>query len=98
MLRGLALFGVLAMNLVTVFRVSIFAQFLPNTEPAGPLDRAVDAMLKVAVDFKALALFSLLFGEASPSSSSDLPGMHGARSCSCADWPCCWRSAWCISI
>ena len=61
-LRGLALFGVLAMNLVTVFRVSIFAQFLPNAEPAGPLDRAVDAVLKVAVDFKALALFSLLFG------------------------------------
>jgi uncharacterized protein len=34
-LRGLALFGVLAMNIVTIFRVSIFAQFLPNAEPAG---------------------------------------------------------------
>src|SRR3954468_12926145 len=62
MLRGLALFGVLAMNIVTVFRVSIFAQFLPDAEPAGPLDRAVSAVLEVAVDFKALALFSLLFG------------------------------------
>jgi uncharacterized protein len=61
-LRGLALFGVLAMNIVTVFRVSIFAQFLPNAEPTGPLDRAVAAVLTVAVDFKALALFSLLFG------------------------------------
>ena len=61
-LRGLALFGVLAMNIVTIFRVSIFAQFLPDTEPAGLLDRAVSAMLKIAVDFKALALFSLLFG------------------------------------
>ena len=61
-LRGLALFGVLAMNIVTVFRVSIFAQFLPNTEPAGLLDRAMAALLTVAVDFKALALFSLLFG------------------------------------
>lgn len=61
-LRGLALFGVLAMNIVTIFRVSIFAQFLPNAEPAGPLDRAVAAVLTVAVDFKALALFSLLFG------------------------------------
>ena len=61
-LRGIALFGVLAMNIVTVFRVSIFAQFLPDTEPAGPLDRAVSAFLTVAVDFKALALFSLLFG------------------------------------
>jgi uncharacterized protein len=61
-LRGLALFGVLAMNIVTIFRVSIFAQFLPNAEPARQLDRAVDAVLTVAVDFKALALFSLLFG------------------------------------
>ena len=61
-LRGIALFGVLAMNIVTVFRVSIFAQFLPDTEPAGALDRAVSAVLEVAVDFKALALFSLLFG------------------------------------
>jgi uncharacterized protein len=61
-LRGLALFGVLAMNIVTIFRVSIFAQFLPDAGPAGPLDRAVSAFLTVAVDFKALALFSLLFG------------------------------------
>jgi len=61
-LRGLALFGVLAMNIVTIFRVSIFAQFLPDAEPGGPLDRAVAAVLTVAVDFKALALFSLLFG------------------------------------
>jgi uncharacterized protein len=61
-LRGLALFGVLAINDVTVFRVSIFAQFLPNTAPARALDRAVQAVLTVAVDFKALALFSLLFG------------------------------------
>jgi uncharacterized protein len=61
-LRGLALFGVLAMNIVTIFRVSIFAQFLPSDEPAGVLDRAVSATLTVAVDFKALALFSLLFG------------------------------------
>jgi uncharacterized protein len=60
--RGLALFGVLAMNIVTIFRVSIFAQFLPNAEPAMPFDRAVAAVLTVAVDFKALALFSLLFG------------------------------------
>lgn len=61
-LRGIALFGVLAMNIVTIFRVSIFAQFLPNTELRGPLDRALAAILTVAIDFKALALFSLLFG------------------------------------
>ena len=61
-LRGPALFGVLAINIVTEFRVSIFAQFLPNAEAAGLLDRVVAAVLTVAVDFKALALFSLLFG------------------------------------
>lgn len=61
-LRGLALFGVLAMNIVTIFRVSFFSPFLPNAEPAGPLDRAEAAVLTVAVDFKALSLFSLLFG------------------------------------
>ncbi|WP_439402790.1 DUF418 domain-containing protein [Bradyrhizobium sp. DASA03068] len=61
-LRGLALLGVLAMNIVTIFRVSIFASFLLDAEPASPLDRAVAAVLRVAVDSKALALFSLLFG------------------------------------
>ncbi|MDA9391632.1 permease [Bradyrhizobium sp. CCBAU 45394] len=58
-LRGLALFGVLAMNIVTAFRVSIFAPFLPNS---GSLDWAVQAVLTVAVGSKAVALFSLLFG------------------------------------
>ncbi|MBH5398998.1 DUF418 domain-containing protein [Bradyrhizobium sp. CNPSo 4010] len=61
-LRGLALFGVLAMNIVTIFRVSFFAPSLLNAEPAGPLDRAVAAVLTVAVQSKAVALFSLLFG------------------------------------
>ncbi|WP_439360681.1 DUF418 domain-containing protein [Bradyrhizobium sp. DASA03007] len=61
-LRGLALFGVLAMNIVIAFRVSVFAPLLPNAEPRGPLDGAVAAGLTVAVGSKALALFSLLFG------------------------------------
>ncbi|RXG88694.1 DUF418 domain-containing protein [Bradyrhizobium zhanjiangense] len=61
-LRGLALFGVLAMNIVIAFRVSIFAPSLLNAEPAGSLDRAVAAVLTVAVGSKAVALFSLLFG------------------------------------
>ncbi|MBH5370592.1 DUF418 domain-containing protein [Bradyrhizobium glycinis] len=60
-LRGLALFGVLAMNIVIAFRVSIFAAFLPNAEPAR-LDRALEALLTVAIGAKALTLFSLLFG------------------------------------
>ncbi|WP_179738350.1 MULTISPECIES: DUF418 domain-containing protein [unclassified Bradyrhizobium] len=61
-LRGVALLGVLAINLVTEFRVSIFQQFLPAKQPASSLDRAVETVLMLAVDMKAFALFSLLFG------------------------------------
>lgn len=61
-LRGIALFGVMAMNITTIFRVSIFEQFLFRKTPASPLDHTVETVLKLAVDLKALALFSLLFG------------------------------------
>jgi uncharacterized protein len=61
-LRGLALLGVVAMNVVTIFRVSIFERFLFPKAPASPIDRVVDTILLLAVDLKALALFSLLFG------------------------------------
>jgi uncharacterized protein len=61
-LRGVALLGVLAMNVVTEFRVSIFERFLPQKPPASPIDSAVETILMLAVDLKALALFSLLFG------------------------------------
>lgn len=60
-LRGLALFGVLAINLETSFRVSIFQQLLPQHPPAG-LERMVQAVLDIFIDMKAFALFSLLFG------------------------------------
>ncbi len=61
-LRGIALFGVLAINVVTEFRVSIFEQLLPSKPAASPIDRAVETILMLAVDMKAFALFSLLFG------------------------------------
>jgi uncharacterized protein len=61
-LRGLALFGVLAINVVMEFRVSIFEQFLPAANSASALDRAVQAFLTMALELKALALFSFLFG------------------------------------
>ncbi len=60
--RGLALFGVLAINLVNEFRVSIFAQFLPPPGFIPPVDRGVAWFLSTFIEFKALALFSLLFG------------------------------------
>jgi uncharacterized protein len=61
-LRGLALFGVLAINLDTEFRVTFFEQFLPSPMSAAPVDRAVAGFLKVAIEFKAFSLFSFLFG------------------------------------
>lgn len=61
-LRGVALLGVLAINLITEFRVSIFEQFLPTGGLKPPLDRAIETVLMLAVDMKAFALFSLLFG------------------------------------
>jgi uncharacterized protein len=60
-LRGLALLGVLVINLETIFRVSIFQQFLPGP-PLQGLDRGIHEFLDVFVELKALAVFSLLFG------------------------------------
>src|SRR5947209_1895195 len=60
--RGVALFGVMAMNVATVFRVSIFEQFLPAGLDGTWLDRALYWILMAAIDLKAFALFSLLFG------------------------------------
>jgi uncharacterized protein len=61
-LRGVALFGVMAINVVTEFRVSIFQQFLVDQVGGTVLDRIVLVILKVGIDLKALAVFSLLFG------------------------------------
>lgn len=61
-LRGIALFGVMAINVTSEFRVSIFEQFLAHKHPSSPLDRVVETILTLAVDLKAFALFSLLFG------------------------------------
>ncbi|HKQ44490.1 MAG TPA: DUF418 domain-containing protein [Rhizomicrobium sp.] len=60
-LRGLALFGVLTMNLEIMFRISIFQWFQPFTTDQG-LNWIVDGLLEVFFDLKAFAIFSLLFG------------------------------------
>ena len=62
MARGIALFGVMAINVATIFRVSIFEQFLPDGGDGTGLDRALYWILMVGIDLKAFALFSLLFG------------------------------------
>jgi uncharacterized membrane protein YeiB len=61
-LRGLALFGVLSVNLVTEFRVSIFEQFLPQARERDLINRAVIWFVHNALELKAFALFSFLFG------------------------------------
>jgi uncharacterized protein len=61
-LRGVALLGVMAINVVFEFRVSFFQQFLSLDWMASPLDRAIEGFLNQAVSLKAFALFSLLFG------------------------------------
>jgi uncharacterized protein len=61
-LRGIALFGVLAVNLVDEFRVSLFQQFLPFQPSLAPLDSATEHFIAMFLEMKAFALFSLLFG------------------------------------
>ena len=60
--RGVALFGVLTVNLITEFRVSIFRQFLPVTVPPDAVEAMVERAVELALESKAFALFSLLFG------------------------------------
>jgi uncharacterized protein len=60
--RGITLFGVMAINVTTAFRLSIFEQFLHDHVDGGWLDRALHSFLMTAFDLKAFALFSLLFG------------------------------------
>jgi len=61
-LRGLALFGVLIVNLVTIFRVSIFQQFLPQAADVPVLDQLANGFVSTFLESKMISLFSLLFG------------------------------------
>jgi len=61
-LRGVALLGVLSVNLVSEFRVSIFQQFLPPDPGLGMLDTLVEGLVRVGFEMKAFAVFSFLFG------------------------------------
>jgi uncharacterized protein len=61
--RGVALFGVLAVNVLTAFRISIFQQFLPNQfSDASSLDGFAERFVYFALDMKSFSLFSILFG------------------------------------
>ena len=69
-LRGVALFGVLTVNLVTIFRLSLFQEFLQGPEDAWA--RAVS----LGLEFKAVTLFSLLFGIGLEAHREGIHGFH----------------------
>jgi len=61
-LRGLALFGVLMVNLQTMFRVPLFAFFSSRHTRPGYANLAVDDAIQFVLEFKAFAILSFLFG------------------------------------
>jgi uncharacterized protein len=61
-LRGIALLGVLTINLLGEFRVSILEQFVSAPPAAHALDRWINTYTHIFIELKAFALFSLLFG------------------------------------
>jgi len=61
-LRGVALFGVMAINVLSEFRVSIFQQFISSPAPVGVLNRWIETGFHLFVELKAFAVFSMLFG------------------------------------
>jgi uncharacterized protein len=61
-LRGIALFGVLMVNLLTDFRVSLFEHLLTFHTHPGWADHCVDILVAGLLESKAITLFSFLFG------------------------------------
>jgi uncharacterized protein len=61
-LRGVALLGVLLVNLLMSFRISLFAHIIGSDAPLGPAGSIVSTFVSEFVEFKAITLFSFLFG------------------------------------
>jgi uncharacterized protein len=61
-LRGLALYGVLIVNLLTLFRVSLFARMIGEDRPSDAPGRFLLSAMGTLMEFKAFTLFSFLFG------------------------------------
>lgn len=61
-LRGAALFGVLMVNLLTLFRVPLLQHLEEFHTHPGRLNRTVDLLVGLLLETKAIAIFSLLFG------------------------------------
>lgn len=62
LLRGFALFGVLLVNLLYFFRLSLFDHMLRFHSNNGWANRAIDLIVAVFLEFKAFDLFALTFG------------------------------------
>lgn len=61
-LRGVALGGVLLVNLLTGFRVPLSAHILGQDAPLGPAGSVLLSLVEALIEFKAFTLFSFLFG------------------------------------
>ena len=61
-MRGAALFGVLMVNLLGAFRISLFAHIAGLPDHPGRWNHAVELLSAGLLEFKALTLFSFLFG------------------------------------
>lgn len=61
-LRGVALYGVLIVNLQTLFRVSLFARIIGDDRPSDATGRFLLSAMGILMEFKAFTLFSFLFG------------------------------------
>ena len=61
-LRGLALAGVLLVNLLTLFRVSLFSHIAGTDASSEPAGRLIASFVHTFLEFKAYTLFAFLFG------------------------------------
>ena len=61
-LRGLALSGVLVVNLETLFRIPLLEHIAGLKAETWRAERVVDQFVSFALEFKELTIFSFLFG------------------------------------
>src|ERR1700688_2367356 len=61
-IRGLALFGVLIVNILSDFRVPLLEHFQRPFADSHGVDRLVEVLAAGLLEFKALTIFSFLFG------------------------------------
>jgi len=91
-----ALFGVLLVNLLTLFRVSLFTHILTFHTLSGWNNRSVDILTAWLLEFKAFSLFSFLFavGQCAEAERARSQSVMGSRSlswcCSLSDSATCF--------